>query len=153
MELRGIELIKDYRKNPEKYLPMVNHTDEVPSRSEYGELNIGWNAGLLEPNRPYFAELWSVDHITVLTIYVSAKGIEEKSSEELVKWFQDIGYFSFGNDDSDSRSVTVKKFNYQHKDEFYSINITVGIDEEPALIDGGSVYPWSVLNELNKKTK
>ena len=95
MSLSGLELIKAYRENPERYLPMIDHTWEMPAVNEYGEVNIGWYAGLLEENRPFFAVCWAVDHMTTLTIYVSAKGIEDKTAEELDQWFQDIGYFSY----------------------------------------------------------
>ena len=56
MKLEGLDLIKEVRANRERYLPMIDHTEEVPRRNEYGDVNIGWNAGLLEPNRPYFVE-------------------------------------------------------------------------------------------------
>ena len=36
--------------------------------------------------------------------------------------------------------------------EFFMLTIGVGIDGEPALIDGAPVEPWSVLNEYNRKT-
>ena len=56
MVLSGLELIKAYRANPDHYLPMIDHREEVPGRNEYGEVNIGWNAGLLDATRPYFVE-------------------------------------------------------------------------------------------------
>ena len=59
MKLEGLALIKDYRKNPDKYLPAIDHTEEVPAVNEYGERNIGWYAGLLEENRIFFAVLAS----------------------------------------------------------------------------------------------
>ncbi len=52
MKFEGLDLIKEVRANPERYLPMVDHTEEVPRRNEYGDVNIGWNAGLLEESRP-----------------------------------------------------------------------------------------------------
>lgn len=94
MKLEGLELIKELRLHPENYLPAVDHTEEVPAVNEYGERNIGWNAGLLEENRPFFVENWCADGITMLTIYVSKRGIEDKTPEELMQWFQDIGYLS-----------------------------------------------------------
>ena len=149
MKLSGLELIKSYRANPEHYLPMLDRTEEVPSKNEYGEVNIGWNAGLLEENRPYFAECWAVDHITSLTIYVSTKGIEEMTAEEMDRRFQDIGYYSYR--DKDHKKPFLDKFNW-HGNEFFTFNITVGVDEEPALIDGALICPWSILNDYNRET-
>lgn len=95
MSLSGLELIKSYRANPERYLPMIDYTMEMPAINQYGEINNGWYAGLLEENRPFFVQCWAVNHMTTLTIYVSAKGIEDKTAEDLDQWFQDIGYFSY----------------------------------------------------------
>ena len=150
MKLSGLELIKDYREHPEKYLPMIDHTGQTPERNEYGEVNIGWNAGLLEENRPFFVECWTVDHITMLTIYVSAKGIENKTPDELDRWFQDIAYYSYRDTGEDYGPPEVRTFTNPQKDEFFSINIGVGVDEEPALIEGALIKPWSVLNEYNR---
>lgn len=151
MKLEGLELIKDFRENPDKYLPAIVHTGEVPAINEYGERNIGWYAGLLEENRIFFAENWCVDQITMLTIFVSTKGIEDKTEEELIQWIQDIGYFTprKGNEPT----VEVKTFKNKSGDEFYSINITVGIDDEPGQIDGAPIYGWAVLNEYNRRKK
>ena len=151
MKLSGLELIKAYRENPDNYLPMIDHKEEVPRRNEYGEVNIGWNAGLLEENRPYFAECWSADQITTLTIYVSSKGIREKTAEELDRWFQDIGYYRYK--DADYGPAYVMPFENPDGNEFFMISVTVGIDDEPARITGAPVIPWSVLNEYNRETR
>ena len=148
--LSGLELIKAYRTNPDHFLPMFDHTEEVPIRNEYGEVNLGWYAGLLEENRPFFADCWAADHITWLAIHVSAKGIEGKTAEELCRWFQDIGYFRFNDDNPSTPNVTTNK--KPNGDEFFMMSLCVGIDDEPALITGAAIIPWSVLNEYNRKT-
>ena len=148
--LSGLELIRSYRKNPENYLPMTDRTEEMPGRNEYGEVNIGWYAGLLEEKRPFFAECWSVDGMTMLTITVSAKGIEEKTAEEMDRWFQDAGYYRYRKDDH--YLPTVGRFTRPDGNEFFNLNVAVGADEGPAQIDGAQVLPWSVLNEYNRET-
>ena len=144
----GLEMIKAYREHPEKYLPFVDRTGQTPKQNEYGEYNIGWNAGLLEENRPFFAECWAVDQITMLTIYVSAKGIDRESPKELVRRFEDIGYFRF-KDEKDG--ATVRTFHNADGDEFFSINIGVGVEDEPGRIEGAPIYPWKKLNEYNNR--
>jgi hypothetical protein len=146
-ELTGLDLIKEYRENPGKYLPMTDHRGQVPGRNEYGEINIGWNAGLLEKNRPYFVECWAADQSTYITIFVSTKGIENKSPEEMEQWFQDIGYFRYRGDKH--YAAEVRRFGHPDGNEFFSINIVVGEEDEPALIDGAPIKPWSILNEYN----
>ena len=148
--LSGMELIKAYRANPDYYLPMIDHTEEMPERNEYGENNIGWNAGLLEETRPYFVECWAVDQISMLTIYVSAKEIEKKTAKELEQWLQDVGYFRYRDDKySPAKVETIKD---PDGNEFFVISIAVGIEDEPALINGAPIISWKVLNEYNRKT-
>lgn len=148
--LSGLELIKSYRANPDKYYPMAYHMEEVPGRNEYGEVNIGWNAGLLDKKRPFFVECWAVDQMTMLTVYFSTKKIEDMSAEELDRWLQDVGYYS--NRNENHLVPTVNKFKKPDGDEFFSINIGVGIEDEPAWINGAPVIPWNVLNEYNRET-
>ena len=148
--LSGLELIKDYRKNPERYLPMIEHKEEVPARNEYGEHNIGWNAGLLEENRPFFVECWAVDQMTMLTICVSARGIEEKSPEEMDQWFQNVGYYSYKGEKK--HPAHIEKVRYPNGEEYFINNLLVGAEDEPAQINGAPILPWSVLNEFNRKT-
>ena len=88
--------------------------------------------------------------MTTLTIYVSAKGIEDKTAEELDQWFQDIAYFSYR--DQENYPADVQTFGNPADGESFMLTIGVGIDGEPALIDGAPIEPWSVLNEYNRET-
>ena len=151
-DLKGLDLIKAYRNHPERFLPMQDHTEQVPAKYEYEyftDHNIGWNAGLLEENRPFFAECWATEGITMLTIFVSTIGIEDKSETDLANWFQDIGYYKA----KDSRNPEVIKYKDKAGNEFFSINILVGVEEEPAVIEGGRIYPWKILNEYNNTSQ
>lgn len=147
MKLSGLELIKAYREHPERFLPMVDKTEQTPAKNEYDEINIGWNAGMLDEKRPYFAECWAAYRITMLTLYVSTKGIEDMSSEALEQWFQDIGYYHARNDANHGEVLTFKN---KKGEEFYSINIVVGTEDEPARITGAPILSWSILNEYNR---
>ena len=91
--LIGMDLIRAYDEHPEEFLPLNKPHNEVPPRNEYDETNIGWYAGLLDENRPFFAECWAVDGITVLTMFVSTLGIENETPEELEQRFLDRGYY------------------------------------------------------------
>ena len=146
-ELKGLELVKEYREHPDRYLPMMDHTEQVPRRNEYGDVNIGWYAGLLGENRPFFAECWAADRITMLTVFIPTKGIEEKTPAELEEWLLEIGYFSFKNEDHSPAEVVV--FTNEKKEDFFSVNICVGSEDGEALIDGAPLLPWSVLNDYN----
>lgn len=149
MKLTGLDLIKAYRNDPGKYFPVPDRTGQTPSVDEYGEHNIGWNAGLLEDSRPYFVECWAVDQITMLTFYCSTGGIKDKTEAELLQMLLDTGYFRFVN--GDERSCSPSTFSDRQGNEYYSITVTVGVDEEPSRIEGAPIIPWSVLNEYNKE--
>ncbi len=41
-------------------------------------MNVGWNHGLLDGNRPYFMESWAADWITMPTIFISCIGLETR---------------------------------------------------------------------------
>ncbi len=142
--LIGMDLIRAYDEHPEEFLPMNKPDNEVPPRNEYGETNIGWYAGLLDENRPFFAECWAVDGITVLTMYVSTLGIEDETPEELEQRFLDRGYYR--KREGADRAPDVRKFVIDGN-EFFSINTTVGVEDEPALLDGAYILSWKLLNE------
>ena len=150
MNPEGLDLIKEVRANPGKYLPMYDHTEEVPRRNQFGDVNIGWNAGLLEPDRPYFAECWAADGVTMLTLFVSKKGIEQSTPDELTMRFLDVGYFSFPQ--GGYQTAEIWKFTNPKGEEFFSVNIAVGAEDGPALIEGAVIYPWKILNEYNRMT-
>ena len=148
MKLHGIKLIEAYREHPEQFYPMYPVTEQMPDRNEYGEVNIGWWAGLLDEKRPFFAECWAVYGITMFTLIVSAEGIEEKTAEELDAWFQEVGYYRQKN--PGSNLPRVDKFTGKDGHEYFTINLAVGVEEEPAKIEGGRIEPWSILNEYNQ---
>ena len=71
MQTEGIDFLREYRADPERYLPLperqYQHFDEWE-----GEIirNLCWSAGLLEGNRPYFAEFWKIFGVTSMTVSV-----------------------------------------------------------------------------------
>ena len=148
MKPEGLDLIKEYRAHRERYLPMRDHTEAVPQRDEYGDVNIGWNAGLLGPDRPYFVECWAAYGITMLTIFVSSKGIGGKTPDELTRWFLDTGYFSFA--DGGYQTAEIGRFTDSVGEEFFSVNIAAGVDGEAAKIRGARIFPWRILNDYNR---
>ena len=147
--IKGFEVLEKYRKGNTGWLPLIRSAYCVyPKRNEYGEVNIGWNAGLLEENRPFFSMLWAVDCITMLTMYFSAKGIEDITAEQAEKMFEKIGYYKRKDPDGGSHG-SLMKFNDPEDGEFFSFNVTVGVEDEPAEIEGGNIYPLKTLNDYN----
>ncbi len=152
-----MKLLKMFRLNPDKFLPVVDHAWKVFPDKDMGkewyddpEYNLGWDTGLLDGNRPYFMECWATNGITMRTYFISARGIENAAAEELVKKLTDEGLFRFL--DPGRQDASVMKFEDDHENVFFSINITVGIEDE-LYVEGGQMYPYAPLNEYNSKKK
>ena len=103
---------------------------------------------MLDERRPFFAECWAEDGITMLTVFVSAEGIENESPEEIENRILKSGYFRYRSEEHGHAEVM--PFTNRKKDAFYSVNICVGVEGEPTRIMGAKILPWSVLNEYNR---
>ena len=152
-----IRFLEEYRTHPEKYLPMTDHAWKQFEKVDYGEnwyddpwYNLGWDAGLAEGNRPYFLECWATCGITMLTYFVSMKGIEDASKEDLVRMLTEARLFRVVN--PEGPGTAVMKFEDDHGNEFYSINVTVDVEDE-LYVEGGRWYPFGPLNEYNSRKK
>ena len=150
-----LRLLETLREEPEGMLPVIDHAWRVfpercrgPKDWDDPEVNIGWDAGLLTPDRPYFAECWAVGGITVLTYFVSVIGIEDAGTGELVRMLTDAGLFRL-LDPAEPRT-SVAKFEDGRGNQFFSINVTVGIEDE-TYIEGGRIFSFRPLNEQNSR--
>ena len=147
MELKGLELIKAYNADRSRFMPMYYYSDQTGSRNDWGGANIGWYAGLLEENRPFFADCWGMEGATMLTLYVSAEGIGEITATELEHRFEEAGYYRRLRTLYSGPSLTT--ITDREGNVFLALNLMVGEDEDPALIDGAPVLPYRILNEYN----
>lgn len=152
-----IRFLKEYRTHPEKYFPLIDHAwkcfvekDTGESPWDDPEYNIGWNAGVLGGNRPFFLECWATCGITMLTYFVSVKGIEEYGEKELLKMLEEARLVKVL--DPEHPRTTAVKVNDDHGNEFFSVNIVCG-DENGTYIKGGSIYSYRFLNAYNGEEK
>lgn len=143
--LSGTDLIAAYRSEPDRFLPMIVPAGKQGGKNEYGETDIGWNAGLLPDGRPFFVECWAADGASYLTFYLSARGIERCSGDEILQMVQKAGYLQLRK--SGGETAEAETFTDPKGEAFFSVTITVGLEEEPARIQGAPILPWSVLNE------
>ena len=146
--MNAIERLKEYRANKDKYLPLIDHeTQFFPDRTEFDDVNIGWNCDFIG-NRPYFLECWATCGMTMITIFISTIGIEDCTLEEMEHLLIDEGkiYSKLPGYIPPEMGLKVADRN---GNEFYSINIVVGTEDEPALIDGARICSFELLNELN----
>ena len=78
-----IAFLRDYLQNKDEYLPLIDHAwRKFEKRTKTDDVNIGWNVGIVEDNRPYFCECWA-DGYTAITYFISTKGIENYTVEQL----------------------------------------------------------------------
>ncbi|RKM59177.1 hypothetical protein D6855_09720 [Butyrivibrio sp. CB08] len=145
--MKPIEFLEHYRNNIKFYLPMIDHERKYwPKVTEQlGDINIGWDCGSLG-RRPYFLECWSGNHVTMITFYISTIGIEDYTVEDIEKLLIGSGLYSKKDGYKKPGVVTI---NDSNNNEFFSVNIVVGVEDEEAVIDGAIIYPYSQLNEIN----
>ena len=147
--MNAIDNLMEYRNNKEKYLPLIDHEKKFfPFREETDDVNIGWDCGFIG-NRPYFLECWATTGITMLTIFLSTTGIEDYSVEDLEKLLIEEGKIYTKKEGYESPEF-VPKPKDGNGNEFFSINIVVGLEDEPERIGGGGhLVPFPELNKLN----
>ena len=152
-----IGFLKEYREHPEKYLPLIDHAWKCFADKDTGEnpwddpeYNIGWNAGVIGDNRPFFLECWATCGITMLTYFVSTIGIEEYGTDELLEMLEKARLVR-GLDPEHPRTTAVK-VNDNSGNEFFSVNIVCG-DEEGTYAAGGEIYSYRILNAFNGEGK
>ena len=86
-----IAFLRDYIANKDDYLPLIDHAWKTfGKRSLTDDVNIGWNAGIVEGNRPYFCECWA-DGYTAITYFISTKGIEDYTVVQLEDMLKKAG--------------------------------------------------------------
>ena len=146
--MTGMDCIKEYRKNKDKYLPLIDHeTWRFEDRTETGDTNIGWNCGFIG-DRPYFLEAWATDGITLITVFVSTERIEDYTPDDVEKMLTDVAGIYSKKEEAYESSIA-KMFD-GNGNEFFSVNVIVGLEDEPTVVESGVIHPFTLLNELNK---
>lgn len=146
--IKGLDVIRAYRNNKGNWYPMVEHVEKtVSGENEYGEYNIGWNAGMFDENRPFFAEYWAVNCISMITVFVCSRGIEKLSKKEILGRLKETGFYS---EREGNVSAQVETFKDSKGNSFFSINIVAG-DEDGKYIDGAPVLPFGILKNCGEE--
>ena len=142
-----IAFLRDYIANKDDYLPLIDHAWRTfGKRSLTDDVNIGWNAGIVEGNRPYFCECWA-DGYTAITYFISTKGIEDYTVVQLEDMLKKAGIIWYVGERK--YKTYVKKFCDDSNNDFFSINMIVG-DDDGTYTDGGIIYGFNRLNEFNE---
>ena len=149
-----IAFLKKYRAHPEKYLPMVDrqykHFDEWEDQITR---NVCWSAGILNGNRPYFAECWKVFLTTSMTVFFPAAGYEHVKHELffLMELMQAGLVLPRCKDMNHLKAV---RFTDGNGNEFISFNFVVDIEEKGQYMSWlGDCCGFDALNRLNGKNR
>ena len=152
---KKLAFLKEIREDPGRYLPITEKAWNIFPKKDCGtewyddpEYNIGWDAGLLEGNRPYFLECWATCGITMLTYFVSSAGMKRAGKKKLIRLLEDAGLLKIL--DPHNPRTSVMEFTEESGNSFYSVNIVAG-DEEHIYTDGGCFFPYEPLNEFNRE--
>lgn len=116
----------------------------APDRSDFqpkhaadraDHVDIGYAVGELADGRPFRAELWAQDGVTVLTFFMSTQGIQHSSKQDLYCLLESNNLVEFL--DSDNRSLGVGVLADASGNEMFSLNVVIG--DEDGLFANSSV--------------
>ena len=145
--------LKEYRTHPERYLPMVDHQyKHFDDWEDQITRNICWSAGILNGNRPYFAECWKVFLTTSMTVFFSAEGYENVKNELffLMELLKAGLVLPRGKDMNHLKAL---RFTDGNGNEFISFNFVLDIEEKGQYISWlGACCGFDELNRLNGET-
>ena len=113
--------------------PTPDRSDFAPNLEKSPEneaLDLGYAEGAMRDGRPYRAEFWCMDQISMLTFWFSTVGLEGASHDELADRVESEGLVTFR---PGRRSVACKKVRDAADQEMWSVNVTVGDEDETYL--------------------
>jgi len=149
-ENKCITFLKEYRAHPERYLPMVDHQyNQFDKWEDEIVRNMCWSAGILNGNRPYFAECWKVFLTTAMTVFFSAAGYDHGKSEpfflmELIRAGLVIPR------SADLNHLRALRYTDGSGNEFIAFNFVLDIEESGQYMSWlGSTCRFDELNRLN----
>ena len=149
---QGIDFLREYRKHPEKFLPLIDHQYKLFDEWEDQESrNLCWDAGIFQDNCPYFAECWKIFTTTVMTVFISKTGIDwEPNLKNILVEFIRNGLIA-GLAGSELPYIETKVFTDKTGTEFYSFNLVLGDEAKGRFIDWGRGHAgYDELNQYNK---
>ena len=121
--------------------PSIDRTNYQVCKVKNGDgiLDIGWTEGILSDGRPYRAELWAQDQITVLTVFFSVLGLEDFDTAALSRLIETHGIVSFG---SLSAPISASLFQDEKENMFWSVNIAVGDEESTFIKSSATIHSY-----------
>lgn len=106
-------------------LPLIDRNN-VSFKNEYGINNIGFAEGVLSDGRPYRAELYIVDHILQMSVYISVIGIEQDIAYTITDYLEKEGLFKLDI----KRVCEVNKILDRNGNSFFEAVVIFRVEDE-----------------------
>lgn len=123
--------------SPTQVYPVPNRANHKPNLDRSPErdyLDVGWNGGVLSDGRPFRVEYWYWEEVSILTYFMSTKGIENVPDGYFKELLVDEGLLSFVLKEP---VLKTKKIRDASGNEMWAINVAVGDQDE--LFVGGDL--------------
>lgn len=89
-------------------------------------IDLGWCEGLLSDERPYRAECWAQNQITMVTFFFSSIGMENYTDVLFLEWLEKEGVIQFA---IDSPHITAMPVTDVAENKLWSVNIVIGTED------------------------
>ncbi len=106
-------------------LPHIDRTNMGFANSD-GIFNIGFAEGTLSDGRPYRAELYSVDHVMQLSVFLSTIGIGHNNAATITDYLTGEGLFELYTD----RVCEIRELTDKNDNSFFEAVIVLGVEDE-----------------------
>lgn len=150
---RGSKASQGKKPSATKY-PKADRSDQVRHRTKDadGSIDIGWAEGTLKDGRPYVAELWAEDQLTLMVLFISKKGIPSLGRDASARLLEENGLVTFLRE----RYCSARSFIDAAGNPMWSINLVIGDEDElyakSPILFFPYVYPLGAAAEKPKAT-
>ncbi len=143
----AIGFLKKYIMHPDRYLPMCDQVWEIFNEDEFPGHLVGWNAGVIDGNRPFFYYASAIDKLINYVIFISADDIPDTSNKALVPYLCKEGLLDTLGPKKEEAPLWTFIIKSKSGKEFLSINLTG--EGDLRAYEGGYFLPFEGLNEFN----
>jgi hypothetical protein len=109
--------------------PKPDRSNIIPNfvkTPENDALDLGWAEGVLSDGRPFRAECWAQDQITMLTLFFSVMDLENHTDQMFKDMLIKESLIEFVGDDAFLQAATIKD---AAGNDMWSVNIVIGTED------------------------
>ncbi len=110
--------------------PKPDRSDQIlnfEKSEENDAIDLGWSEGYLSDGRPYRAECWAQNQITMVTFFFSMIDMENYSDEMFVEWLEKEEVIRFV---IDNPHITTMPVTDAVGNNMWSVNVVIGTEYE-----------------------